>query len=66
MASVKAERAFGLSERTYATLSHCDVPMSCKGSHAHWIGKPGTEHHRSRFVCEVCGAEAVVTLREPA
>ena len=67
MATTAADRAPGLSERTYATISHCGVPMSWKGSHAHWTGQPGqgTEHHRSRLVCAVCGAEAVVTLREP-
>ena len=68
MATMALARAPGLSERTDATINHCDVPMSWKGSHVHWTGQPGqgAEHHRSRLVCAVCGAEAVVTLQEPA
>ena len=50
------------------TMSHCDQPMTFKGSNYTWE-RPSTAHPVEvsvlRFRCEECATKANVTVRRP-
>jgi hypothetical protein len=62
-----ADRALGLTNQAYFTFSHCDQPMTWKGSSASWSGPPddGAQQNLTTYVCERCHAVAEVKLIEP-